>query len=123
MDVPQQKIQEARQLTLDKLNKSLDEQPLITRQFDDSSKLGKFLTSLDDEKRTLFELQLNSTMIRFTEAQIIMKQVLMNGGTQDEARQAYHDYLSITQSEMNLLIKSLEKTKISSQPVTNSTEN
>jgi len=123
LDIPQQKIREARQLSLDKLKESLDEHPLVTRQFDDSSKLGKFLTNLDDEKRILFELQLNSTKIRFSEAQIIMKEVLMNGGTQDEARQAYHDYLSITQSEMNLLIKNLEKTKISSQPVTNSTEN
>ena len=36
--------------------------------FDDSTKLGKFLQNLDDDKRTLFELQLNSTKLRFIEA-------------------------------------------------------
>ena len=123
LDVPQQKIRDARQMTYDSLLKSLDERPLVTRDFHDSTKLGKFLQNLDDDKRTLFELQLNSTKLRFLEAQNIMQDILNNGGTKNDARTAYLDYLSITQEEMNSFTLNIEKTEISSKPSTNSTEN
>ena len=110
-------------MTHEKLIQSLDERPLITRAFDDSTKLGKFLQNLDDDKRTLFELQLNSTKLRFIEAQNIMHDILKNGGTTGDARAAYLDYLSITQEEMNSFTQNIEKTEISSKPITNSTEN
>ena len=123
LDLPQQKIRDARQMTYEKLMQSLEDRPLITRDFDDSTKLGKFLQNLDDEKRTLFELQLNSTKLRFVEAQNIMQEILKNGGTASDARAAYLDYLSITQEEMNSFTQNIEKTEISSKPITNSTEN
>ena len=123
LNIPQQKIRDARQMTYDSLMKSLEERPLVTRDLDDSTKLGKFLKNLDDEKRTLFELQLNSTKIRFTEAQNIMHEILKNGGSSIDARAAYLDYLSITQEEMNSFTLNIEKTEISSKPSTNSTEN
>ena len=123
LDLPQQKIRDARQMTYEKLMQSLEERPLVTRDFDDSTKLGKFLQNLDDEKRTLFELQLNSTKLRFVEAQNIMQEILKNGGTISDARAAYLDYLSITQEEMNSFTLNIEKTEISSKPSTNSTQN
>lgn len=123
LELPQKKIRDARVLANEKMIEVLEKRPLPTRQFDDSPKLIKFLDNLDDEKRILFELQQNSTKTRFIEAQTIMQDILMNGGSQNEARQAYLDYLSITQDEMNSLIKNLEKTEISSQPATNSTKN
>ena len=123
LDLPQQKIRDARQMTYEKLMQSLEERPLVTRDFDDSTKLGKFLQNLDDEKRTLFELQLNSTKLRFVEAQNIMQEILKNGGTASDARAAYLDYLSITQEEMNSFTLNIEKTEISSKPSTNSTQN
>ena len=123
LDLPQQKIRDARQMTYEKLMQSLEDRPLITRDFDDSTKLGKFLQNLDDEKRTLFELQLNSTKLRFVEAQNIMQEILKNGGTASDARAAYLDYLSITQEEMNSFTQNIEKTEISSKPSTNSTQN
>ena len=123
LDLPQQKIRDARQMTNEKLMQSLEDRPLITRDFDDSTKLGKFLQNLDDEKRTLFELQLNSTKLRFVEAQNIMQEILKNGGTTSDARAAYLDYLSITQEEMNSFTQNIEKTEISSKPSTNSTQN
>ena len=123
LDLPQQKIRDARQMTYEKLMQSLEDRPLITRDFDDSTKLGKFLQNLDDEKRTLFELQLNSTKLRFIEAQNIMQEILKNGGTASDARAAYLDYLSITQEEMNSFTQNIEKTEISSKPSTNSTQN
>ena len=123
LDLPQQKIRDARQMTYEKLMQSLEDRPLVTRDFDDSTKLGKFLQNLDDEKRTLFELQLNSTKLRFVEAQNIMQEILKNGGTTSDARAAYLDYLSITQEEMNSFTQNIEKTEISSKPSTNSTQN
>jgi len=123
LDLPQQKIRDARQMTYEKLMQSLEDRPLITRDFDDSTKLGKFLQNLDDEKRTLFELQLNSTKLRFVEAQNIMQEILKNGGTASDARAAYLDHLSITQEEMNSFTQNIEKTEISSKPSTNSTQN
>ena len=111
LDIPQQKIRDARQMTYDSLLKSLDERPLVTRDFHDSTKLGKFLQNLDDDKRTLFELQLNSTKLRFLEAQNIMQNILNNGGTTNDARAAYLDYLSITQEEMNSFTLNIEKTE------------
>ena len=123
LDIPQQKIRDARQMTYDALAKSLEERPLTTRDFDDSTKLGKFLKNLDDEKRTLFELQLNSTKLRFIEAQTLMQEILKNGGTVADARAVYLDHLSITQEEMNSFTLNMEKTEISSKPLTNSTEN
>jgi len=123
LDLPQQKIRDARQMTYEKLMQSLEDRPLVTRDFDDSTKLGKFLQNLDDEKRTLFELQLNSTKLRFVEAQNIMQEILKNGGTASDARAAYLDYLSITQEEMNSFTQNIEKTEISSKPSTNSTQN
>ena len=123
LNIPQQKIRDARQMTYESLMKSLEERPLVTRDFDDSTKLGKFLQNLDDEKRTLFELQLNSTKLRFLEAQTLMQEILKNGGTVADARAAYLDHLSITQEEMNSFTLNMEKTEISSKPSTNSTEN
>ena len=123
LDLPQQKIRDARQMTYEKLMQSLEDRPLITREFDDSTKLGKFLLNLDDDKRTLFELQLNSTKLRFIEAQNIMQNILKNGGTTSDARMAYLDHLAITQEEMNSFTLNIEKTEISSKPITNSTEN
>ncbi|MDP6303463.1 MAG: carboxypeptidase regulatory-like domain-containing protein, partial [Candidatus Nitrosopelagicus sp.] len=76
-----------------------------------------------DEKRTLFELQMNSTKLRFTEAQNLMQNILKNGGTASDARMAYLDHLAITQEEMNSFTLNIEKTEISSKPTTNSTEN
>ena len=123
LDIPQQKIRDARQMTYQSLMKSLEDRPLVTRGFDDSTKLGKFLQNLDDDKRTLFELQLNSTKLRFIEAQSIMQEILKNGGNAIDARTAYLDHLSITQEEMNSFTLNMEKTEITSKPSTNSTEN
>tara|TARA_B100000029_G_scaffold473514_1_gene514975 strand:+ start:116 stop:1015 length:900 start_codon:yes stop_codon:yes gene_type:complete len=120
---PQQKINEMRQLADDELAKDLEKRPLSERQSTDYTKSYRFLESLDDEKRILFESTLKSTKIRFMEAQIVMQDILIKGGSQDEARQAYLDHLSITQDEMSLLLENLEKTKVSSKLATNSTEN
>tara|TARA_A100001037_G_scaffold181202_1_gene162409 strand:- start:309 stop:1223 length:915 start_codon:yes stop_codon:yes gene_type:complete len=123
LDIRQQKIREIRQIVNDDLMKELDERLPYTRQFDESPKSSEFLESLDDEKRYLFELQMNSTKIRFVEAQNLIQTLLNNGTSYDQARIAYFDHLSITQEEMNSYTKNIENNKFSKKPSTNSTEN
>jgi len=123
LNITQEKIKEIRQLVYEKLMIDVEKHQPTIRNFDDSSKLSRFLQNLDDDKRTLFELQLNSTQIRHTEAQNIMQDILKNGGNFNDARQAYLEHLSITQEEMNLIIKNIENPEISSQSPTNSTKN
>tara|TARA_Y100000996_G_scaffold316776_1_gene252955 strand:+ start:858 stop:1772 length:915 start_codon:yes stop_codon:yes gene_type:complete len=119
----QQKINEIRQLVQDKLIQTLDERPLPIRQFDDSSKHQQFLQNLDDDKRHLFELQMNSTKMRFIEAQNIMHILLKNGTSYDSARLSYLEHLSITQEELSNLINNIEKSEISTKVTVNSTKN
>ena len=123
LNAPQEKIREIRQIVKDKLKQNLDERPLLTKNFNDSLKLSKFLQNLDDDTRNLFELQLNSTKLRFIDGQNIMQDILMNGGSYQEARKAYLEYMSITQEEMNSFTKNMEKSENSLKPSTNSTEN
>ena len=123
LDIPQQNIREIRKIVDEKLMQELEERQLPTHQIYSLPKLMNFLETLDDDKRTLFELQLNSTKIRFNDGQNFMQDLLKNGTSYDNARQAYLDYISISQEEMNLIIQNIEKTEISSQSLTNSTEN
>jgi hypothetical protein len=123
LNIPQQKIREIRQIVDENLSQELEKRHFSSYQFDKSPKLNNFLQNLDDDKRTLFELQLNSTKIRFIEAQNIMQDILGNGGTTNDARTAYLNHLSITQEEMNSFTLNIEKTEISSKSSTNSTEN
>jgi len=109
LDLPQKKIREARQAVYESLIKEFEDRPLVTKQFYDSPKLIKFLHGLDDNTQTIFELQLNSTKIRFFEAQNIMNEILENGGTMNDARQAYLEHISISQNEMQGIIEKIEK--------------
>ena len=108
LDIPQQKILDARSIAYQNLTMYLEKNPLNIHGIDDSTKLGKFLQNLDDDKRTLFELQLNSTKIRFIEGKYVQESILDSGGTWKDAYHAYLETVAITQNEMNTLIKQFE---------------
>ena len=108
LDIPQQKILDARSIAYENLTMYLEKNPLNIRGIGDSTKLGKFLQNLDDDKRTLFELQLNSTKIRFIEGKYVQESILDSGGTWKDAYHAYLETVAITQNEMNTLIKQFE---------------
>jgi len=108
LDIPQQKILDARSIAYENLTMYLEKNPLNIHGIDDSTKLGKFLQNLDDDKRTLFELQLNSTKIRFIEGKYVQESILDSGGTWKDAYHAYLETVAITQNEMNTLIKQFE---------------
>ena len=108
LDIPQQKILDVRSIAYENLTMNLEKNPLNIRGIGDSTKLGKFLQNLDDDKRTLFELQLNSTKIRFIEGKYVQESILDSGGTWKDAYHAYLETVAITQNEMNTLIKQFE---------------
>jgi len=63
----------------------------------------RFVDNLDHSVRDIIVNQLNYTLNAFTEAQQARDQVLANGGTLEEARQAYLQIVTIPRDLMNSL--------------------
>ncbi len=63
-------------------------------------KYDRFVDNLDSSVKNLFIDQLNYTIKAFTEAQIAMEGVLENGGTIEEARQAYYEKAAVPRELM-----------------------
>lgn len=72
----------------------------------------RFLDNLDVSVRDTIASQLNHTTASFYEARELMNSVLENGGTYEEAREAYLDKLSITQEMMMDLASWVEASEI-----------
>ena len=77
-----------------------------------------FVDNLDRSVRGIIENQLNHTLNSLKEAQMAMRNILENGGTFEEARQAYFEKVAISQEMMNQL--SVEKNQTITD--TNSTD-
>lgn len=75
----------------------------------------QYVSNLDLTVKDIIVNQLNYTIIMFTEAQLAMEEVLKNGGTLEEARQAYYEKASIPRDLMNSL------TTINTTEIENST--
>ena len=97
-----------RQIVYEKLLEELEKRPLVYTQIGDTPKMLSFLGNLDPERKEIFNLQLNTTKLRVMHAQIAMQTVLNNGGSLEDARQAYFDHAAITHEELNSLIFSPE---------------
>ena len=63
----------------------------------------RFVDGLDPSVRDTFVVQLNHTTSSFYEAQELMRSILRDGGTYEEARAAYLGRLAITQEMMGSL--------------------
>lgn len=66
-------------------------------------KYDKFIDNLDLDVKEIFVNQLNYTINVFEEAQLAMEEVLKNGGTMEEARQAYYEKAAIPRKLMESL--------------------
>ena len=66
-------------------------------------KYERFVSNLDLAVKDIIVNQLNYTVDVFVEAQIAMDEVLANGGTFDEARQAYFEKAAVSREAMELL--------------------
>jgi len=80
-----------------------------------------FVDNLDLSIRDIFINQLNYTITVFTEAQNAMEEVLQNGGTVEEARQAYFEKAAISRETMNSMMV-LNQDNSTENHLTNSTE-
>ena len=66
-------------------------------------KYDRFVSNLDPSVRDLIVNQLNHTTNNFEEAQLIMDEILANGGTLEEARKAYLDTVAVSRETMDQL--------------------
>ena len=95
-------------------------------------KYDKFVSNLDPSVKDLIVNQLNHTTTNFQEARQIMDEVLANGGTLEEARQAYLDKVAVSRETMDKMttfetfnaepeIQEILENTTSAQPMQNST--
>jgi len=63
-------------------------------------KYDRFVDNLDSDVKEIIVNQLNFTISVFEEAQLAMEEVLENGGTMVEARQAYYEKAAIPRDLM-----------------------
>lgn len=64
-------------------------------------KYEEYIRNLNPEVRETIINQINFTKNLFDEAQFAREQVLLNGGTEEEARQAYMEKITITRETLN----------------------
>jgi len=74
-------------------------------------RLDVFLDKFDfnDPLKILFSTQLNYTLQKFDEARNAMLTVIENGGTWEEARQAYLEAASTSRAELEILSENLDE--------------
>ncbi len=67
----------------------------------DGYQYEKYIRSLNPEVRDIVTSQLDFTKNNFVEAQNVRNEIIENGGTYEEARQAYLDMISISKEDLN----------------------
>ena len=86
-----------------------------------------YVNSLNPEIRDIVVSQLNFTKNLFEEAQLVKAQIIADGGTYEEAQQAYLEMLSIPKEKLEEFndqkLKELENTELSEENVEESEEN
>lgn len=98
----QQFIDEQRELSI-QLTKQIIEEENPGAGIYSGFKYDRFVSNLDPSVKDIIVNQLNYTVDVFTEGQKAMDEVLANGGTFEEARQAYLDRVSISREGMDAL--------------------
>jgi hypothetical protein len=105
------------QAELDRVEQLIDEQREIALQLTEEAieeenpgagtysgwKYYRFIGNLDYTVKDIIVNQLNYTVTVFKQAQKAMEEVLANGGTRDEAMQAYYEKATITREVMESL--------------------
>ena len=86
-------------------------------------KYDVFVSNLDLEIRDLIVKQMNYTVNTFDEAQNAMNEVLENGGTYQEAREAYFEKATISRDMMEQITYEIQTNETSVLENINSTEN
>ena len=100
IDKQQQLIEEQRKFSL-QLAEKIIEQENPGAGIYSGYKYDRFVGNLDDSVKEIFVNQLNYTVTVFEKAQKAMNEILENGGTWIEARQAYYENAAISRELMN----------------------
>jgi len=98
----QQLIDEQRELSIQLANQIIEEENPGAGIYA-GYKYDRFVSNLDLAVRDIIVNQLNYTVNAFAEAQNAMDEVLANGGTFEEARQAYFEKATISREIMEAL--------------------
>ncbi|MDX1596652.1 MAG: carboxypeptidase-like regulatory domain-containing protein [Nitrosopumilaceae archaeon] len=95
-------VQEQKRLAKEALQHALEEKKPGAGTYS-GYKYEMFVENLDPSIRGIIENQLNYTKNAFSDAQLAMNEILENGGTYQQAREAYLEKLTITKEFMNSL--------------------
>jgi hypothetical protein len=121
IDEYQQYLQEQRRIANELQEKIIEEENPGAGTYT-GWKYDKFVDNLDLDVKEIIVNQLNYTINVFEKAQFAMEEVLENGGTMEEARQAYYEKASIPRELMESL-SSTQIDEIGFAGVINSTSN
>ena len=102
IDEHQQYLQEQRRIANELQEKIIEKENPGAGTFS-GWKYDKFVDNLDLDVKEIFVNQLNYTINVFEEAQLAMEEVLENGGTMEEARQAYYEKAAVPRKLMESL--------------------
>jgi len=102
LDMIQQLIDEQREISLQLTEEAIAEENPGAGTYS-GWKYYRFIGNLDYTVKDIIVNQLNYTVTVFHQAQIAMEQVLADGGTREEAMQAYYEKAAISRELMNSL--------------------
>ena len=99
IDTAQQYLENQRMIALEEQEKIIAERNPGAGTFS-GWKYEQFVDNLDSDVKEIIVNQLNYTIGVFEEAQVAMQEVLENGGTMEEAREAYYEKAAIPRDLM-----------------------
>jgi len=100
IDKQQQLIEEQRKISLQLAEKIIEQENPGAGKYS-GYKYDRFVGNLDNSVKEIIVNQLNYTVTVFEKAQKAMDEILENGGTLGEARQAYYEKAAISRELMN----------------------
>ena len=101
-------VDEQRNIAMNILDRELERMFDDNKDFTSVAAFNNFLKKVSDENtKHVFQGLFDYQQEKISSAKIVMSDVLRNGGSLQEARNAYHDALQIPRSDMIKLVKNL----------------
>ena len=101
-------VDEQRVIAMNILDRELEQMFEDNKDFTSVAAFNNFLKKVsDDNTKYIFQGLFDYQQEKISSAKIVMNDVLQNGGSLQEARNAYHDALQIPRSDMIKLVKNL----------------
>ena len=101
-------VDEQRTIAMNILDRELEQMFEDNKDFTSVAAFNNFLKKVsDDNTKHIFQGLFDYQQEKISSAKIVMSDVLRNGGSLQEARNAYHDELQIPRSDMIKLVKNL----------------